>query len=184
MTSKQSTQTPIRILQMDCPTEEALLRKKLGELAGVTGMEFNLAGRFTPKWEIFVNHTWIPSARIDESNVALAASGGGAQVKGDRPGLTPRHSGSLWTTYVVAPQWRLGVGVNYRGEQNPDGQRSVTAGSFAVMDAMVEYTVNDKTSLKLNVTNLTNKLYADTLYRGFYAPGAARAAQLTLKTRF
>ena len=49
---------------------------------------------------------------------------------------------------------------------------------------MVEYTVNDKTSLKLNVTNLTNKLYADTLYRGFYAPGAARAAQLTLKTRF
>ena len=71
-----------------------------------------------------------------------------------------------------------------RSEQNPDGQRSVTAGSFAVMDAMVEYTVNDKTSLKLNVTNLTNKLYADTLYRGFYAPGAARAAQLTLKTRF
>ena len=45
MTSKQSTQTPIRILQMDCPTEEALLRKKLGELAGVTGMEFNLMQR-------------------------------------------------------------------------------------------------------------------------------------------
>ena len=33
MTSKQSTQTPIRILQMDCPTEEALLRKKLGEFS-------------------------------------------------------------------------------------------------------------------------------------------------------
>jgi Cd2+/Zn2+-exporting ATPase len=28
-------QTPIRILQMDCPTEEALLRKKLGDMAGV-----------------------------------------------------------------------------------------------------------------------------------------------------
>jgi Cd2+/Zn2+-exporting ATPase len=39
------TQTPIRIKQMDCPTEEALLRKKLGSMAGVAGMEFNLMQR-------------------------------------------------------------------------------------------------------------------------------------------
>jgi len=38
-------QTPIRIMQMDCPTEEALLRKKLGSMAGVSGMEFNLMQR-------------------------------------------------------------------------------------------------------------------------------------------
>ena len=38
-------QTPIRILQMDCPTEEALLRKKLGGMNGVAGMEFNLMQR-------------------------------------------------------------------------------------------------------------------------------------------
>jgi Cd2+/Zn2+-exporting ATPase len=38
-------QTPIRIMQMDCPTEEALLRKKLGGMAGVTGMAFNLMQR-------------------------------------------------------------------------------------------------------------------------------------------
>ncbi|NML86357.1 MAG: heavy metal translocating P-type ATPase [Polaromonas sp.] len=40
-----SIQTPIRIMQMDCPTEEALLRKKLGSMAGVTSMEFNLMQR-------------------------------------------------------------------------------------------------------------------------------------------
>ncbi len=39
------TQTPIRIMQMDCPTEEALLRKKLSGMVGVTGMEFNLMQR-------------------------------------------------------------------------------------------------------------------------------------------
>ncbi|MES2952186.1 MAG: heavy metal translocating P-type ATPase [Pseudomonadota bacterium] len=38
-------QTPIRILQMDCPTEEGLLRKKLGGMAGVTDLEFNLMQR-------------------------------------------------------------------------------------------------------------------------------------------
>jgi hypothetical protein len=38
-------QTAIRILQMDCPTEEGLLRKKLGGMPGVTGLEFNLMQR-------------------------------------------------------------------------------------------------------------------------------------------
>jgi Cd2+/Zn2+-exporting ATPase len=38
-------QTPIRIMQMDCPTEEALIRKKLGGMPGVSGMEFNLMQR-------------------------------------------------------------------------------------------------------------------------------------------
>ncbi|MBP9640420.1 MAG: TonB-dependent receptor, partial [Acidovorax sp.] len=58
------------------------------------GMEFNLAGRMTPKWEVFFNHTWIPDAKIDQSNVARNSTGTGAQVQGDRPGLTPKHSGS------------------------------------------------------------------------------------------
>ena len=38
-------QTLIRIMQMDCPTEEALLRKKLDGMAAVTRMEFNLMQR-------------------------------------------------------------------------------------------------------------------------------------------
>ncbi|PXX51254.1 heavy metal translocating P-type ATPase [Aquitalea magnusonii] len=37
--------TPIRILQMDCPTEEALIRNKLGGMPGVQDMEFNLMQR-------------------------------------------------------------------------------------------------------------------------------------------
>jgi catecholate siderophore receptor len=149
-----------------------------------TGMEFNLAGRLTPKWEMFFNHTWIPEAEIDESNIALAANGGGAQVKGDRPGLTPRHSGSLWTTYRVMPKLRLGAGLNWRGSQNPDGARNIVAQRFHTVDAMAEYLVNEQWSLKLNVTNLTDKLYADSLYRGFYAPGAPRRVELTVKTMF
>ena len=147
-------------------------------------MEFNLAGRFTPKWEVFFNHTWIPEAEIDESNVALNAAGTGAQVKGDRPALTPRHSGSLWTTYRLLPKLRVGAGLNYRGAQNPEGARHVRADSFVTADAMAEYTINEIWSARLNVTNLTDKLYADSLYRGFYAPGAPRRVELTMKAMF
>ncbi len=149
-----------------------------------TGMEFNFAGRITPAWEVFYNHTWIPDARIDVSNQALAANGTGAQVQGDRSALTPKHSASLWSTYRLHPLWRIGAGLNYRGEQHPEGARHVTAPAFTTVDAMAEYTVSDATLLKLNITNLTDKLYADSLYRGFYMPGAPRRVELSLKTLF
>lgn len=148
------------------------------------GMEFNLAGRITPAWEIFYNHTWIPSARITKSNQAANAAGTGAQVEGDRPGLTPKHSASLWTAYKLSPAWRVGAGLNFRSEQSPEGARHVVADSFVTVDAMAEYVINDSHTLKLNVTNLTDELYADGLYRGFYQPGAPRRVQLTLTSLF
>lgn len=164
--------------------DSAATQELLSGKRHAAGLEFNLAGRITPKWEVFFNHTWIPNAKIDESNVEASPDGRGAQVEGDRPGLTPRHSGSFWTTYRVVPALRLGVGVTYRGPQNPEGARHVTAGGFGVVDAMAEYTFNEKWSAKLNVTNLFDRLYADSLYRGFYAPGAPRRVELTLKTMF
>ena len=163
----------------DEPTADSFL---LSGKRHATGMEFNLAGRITPKWEVFYNHTWIPLAKID--NGRPAGSSGNAQQEGDRPALTPKHSASLWTTYRVAPQWRLGLGLNYRGEQNPEGNRAVTAKAFTTVDAMAEYTLDANQSFKLNVTNLTDELYANTLYRGFYAPGAARQVQLSYKVLF
>jgi Cd2+/Zn2+-exporting ATPase len=37
--------TAIRIMQMDCPTEEALIRKKLGQMPSVHALDFNLMQR-------------------------------------------------------------------------------------------------------------------------------------------
>lgn len=44
-TLKNGTRTAIRIMQMDCPTEEAMLRKKLGNMPVVKSLEFNLMQR-------------------------------------------------------------------------------------------------------------------------------------------
>ena len=150
------------------------------------GMELNLAGQVTPRWDVFFNHTWIPKARIDESNVTPNPLFPTIvpQLQGDRPGLTPRHSGSLWTTYRVLPRLRMGAGINYRSSQQPEGNRTITADGFATLDLMAEYTINETWSAKLNLTNVTNELYADSLYRGFYIPGTERRAQLTVKAMF
>ena len=164
--------------------DSAATQELLSGKRHAAGMEFNLAGRFTPKWDVFFNHTWIPKAEIDESNLVPNPAGTGPQVAGDRPGLTPRHSGSLWTTYRVMPRLRLGVGLNWRGSQHPEGNRAVRADRFVTADAMAEYTLNERWTAKLNVTNLADRLYADSLYRGFYAPGAPRRVELTLKSMF
>ncbi|WP_444545837.1 heavy metal translocating P-type ATPase [Vogesella fluminis] len=41
----EGVRTPIRIMQMDCPTEEVLIRKKLGGMDTVKSLEFNLMQR-------------------------------------------------------------------------------------------------------------------------------------------
>lgn len=164
--------------------DSAATQQLLSGKRHAAGLELNVAGRITPVWDAYVSYTWIPEAKIDESNVVLAASGQGAQVKGDRSALTPRHSASVWSTYRVLPQLRLGAGLNFRSEQSPQNARHVTAPSFTTFDAMAEYTINDNLTAKLYVLNLTDKLYADSLYTGFYTPGAPRTVQLSLKARF
>ena len=50
-------------------------------------------------------------------------------------------------------------------------------------DLMAELTLGDM-SFKLNLTNLTDKLYADMLYRGHYIAGKPRTVQLTTAFQF
>ena len=44
-TNEGKETTQIRIQQMDCPTEEGLIRKKLNAMKGVSGLQFNLMNR-------------------------------------------------------------------------------------------------------------------------------------------
>ncbi len=163
-----------RNTDVDSATNQYLLSGK----RHATGMEFNFAGRLSVAWEVFYNHTWIPTARIDVSSAT------GNMQQGNRPGLTPEHSASLWNTYRVAPMWRVGGGVNYRGKQTPLVNASITTAAFTSVDAMVEHTLSDNTVLKINVSNLTNKLYIDQVYSSFYIPGVPRRVELSLKTLF
>lgn len=144
------------------------------------GLDFDVAGRITPAWEIFGNFTWIPVAKIDISSAT------GGELQGQRPSLTPRYSGSLWTAYQVLPQLRLGAGVNARSGQTPNrNPANIYAPKFVTADVMAEYTVvPDQLSFKLYVSNIANKLYADQLYTSFYVPGTGRVTSLTGTYKF
>jgi catecholate siderophore receptor len=143
----------------------------------VAGFEVDMAGKLTPQWEIYGSYMWIPEANID---IGVAGSEG----QGTRPSLTPKHSGTVWNTYQITSQWRVGLGINFRGEQTPIRNPGWTVNSYVTADLMAEYAMNEKITLKGNVSNIANKLYADALYVGHYIPGAGRVAQVTINLKF
>lgn len=144
----------------------------------VAGLDMDIAGRITPEWEIFASYMWLPVANIDKG-VA------GSEGQGTRPSLTPEHSGTVWTTYQVTPKLRVGGGLNMRSSQTPIRNPGWAVPSFVTGDLMAEYAVvPNQLLVKFNLSNVTNKLYADALYSGHYIPGAGRLMQLTASYKF
>jgi catecholate siderophore receptor len=145
-----------------------------------TGFEMDVSGMLTPKWEIYGSYMWMPDAMID----VAAPTAGAGEREGERPWLTPVHSGTVWSTYQFTPKLRAGAGINFRSEQSPNRNPGFMAPAYATLDLMVEYQFSEKAVLKVNLNNALDKLYADGLYTAFYNPGAGRNLQATLTLKF
>lgn len=148
------------------------------------GVEFDMVGRLSPKWEVYLSYSFIPTAKIDRAGSTQQA------VVGSRVGLTPRHTGAAWLSYQALPELRLAVGVRGASENRPlqgtTGAASTTnkAPGYAVADMMAEYTINETWSAQLNISNVTDRVYGDQLYPGFVISGLPRTTLLTLAARF
>lgn len=94
-------QTRIRIMQMDCPTEQSLLHKKLGGMAGVGELGFNLMQRV-----LTVNH--VP-ARIDAVLDAIRALGFTPEPLNEHaPQAPPHEPRKPWWPLAIATVIALG----------------------------------------------------------------------------
>lgn len=154
----------------------------------VAGFEADISGRLTPKWEVYGSYMWIPVAHVDKAAPCPAAGActqntPGERV-GDRPTLTPEHSGTVWSTWQLTPKFRFGGGLNFRSKQKPL-RSTFNVPSYVTADLMAEYRFDfENLVIKANLTNITNKLYADALYPAHYIPGAGRTLQVTASLKF
>jgi catecholate siderophore receptor len=172
----RSTKTNERNTDPDSAATAMLLSGK----RHTAGVEVDVTGRLTDRWEVYVSYMWQPIANIDKAAPTALAG----EMEGERPWLTPKHSGTVWTTYQLTPQWRVGGGVNFRSGQTPNRNPGWEAPGYATVDLMAEYVINESLTLKANLTNVADKLYADALYSGHYIPGAGRTLQVSLSARF
>lgn len=142
----------------------------------VDGVEFGVAGNLTEDWQIFAGYAYMQS-EIEES--------GNAAELGQSLGNTPDHSFNIWTTYNLPFRVQVGFGAQYVGDrQNGNTSTSRTAPGYWTCDAMLNYQVNDKFNVRLNVYNIADERYIDRVGGGHFVPGAGRSAAITASYKF
>jgi catecholate siderophore receptor len=184
--------------------------QQLDGRARVDGLALGIAGTVMPGWQVFVNYTYLDSEVVrGVSAFCLAnpstACGNSASDRDPFAGNpltnTPKHSGSLWTTYERG-DWIFGYGATYQGEfivQNNslDGRELFYTDDYWVHRAMIGYAINDRLDLQLNVNNLLDETYYTRIRNsitftgttvtggsGWATPGDGRSATLTATWRF
>jgi catecholate siderophore receptor len=154
----------------------------LDGVARSRGFEASATGKLTDLWQIIASYSYI-HARIIQSTIPL-------QV-GAVPTNTPTNAFSLWSTYDVTPKYQIGGGAFYVGQVYGDIPTSATSipqsglvPEYWRFDAMMAYKFDEKTTLQLNIYNLTNKYYYESAYTNWAVPGAGRSVALTMKVKW
>lgn len=142
----------------------------------VEGVEFGLSGQITKNWNVFAGYAYMRSEVQESGNVAEL---------GQTLGNTPDHTFNLWTTYNLPYNVQIGFGAQYVGDrQNGNSSTSRTAPGYWTCDAMLNYKVNDKFNVRLNVYNIADERYIDRVGGGHFIPGAGRSAAITASYKF
>jgi catecholate siderophore receptor len=150
----------------------------------VDGIEISAVGQITNFWQVSAGITKLDVEVEDQQNAT------GVETRGVR--WTPEVSATLWTAYTRG-DLTVGGGVRYFDEQ----QRNVTVTttpttgvseipSYTVVDMMMAYQIGDRTNLRLNLYNVTDEEYIETLNNGGnrLRLGAPRTLSLTGEYRF
>ena len=141
----------------------------------VDGVELGVSGALGRRWQAFLGYTWMDSEVLESNNPAEV---------GQELANTPEHSASLWTTYRLRSDLEVGGGAQYVGERFNNNTGTRVAPDYLLFDAMAAYDLNERLTLRLNVSNLTDEQYIDRVGGGHFIPGAGRSVALTTALKF
>jgi catecholate siderophore receptor len=141
----RTTKTNSRIPDPDNPGFNMLVGK-----LQVDGLSLGVSGNLTEKLGLWAGYTYLDGGGPCRPPCVLDA---------------PEHSLSAWATYRLTERLQIGGGGRYISERfavTAPGEKSIPG--YWAFDAMGSYQLTDKTLLKLNLTNLTDKLYFSQLH--------------------
>jgi catecholate siderophore receptor len=167
------------------------------------GVEFEVTGKITEDWDVFAGVALLDARIINVAENVNTTTGlitsADPRLEGQRARNTPIGTFNLWTTYALTNAWKIGGGVEAKGERyayqpgatNASGSfvnghfNPNAAPGYARVDAMVAYE-QPKWAVRLNVKNLLNKEYYDAVYDngGLVTPGNKRQAIVTTEYKF
>ncbi|MEC3910347.1 TonB-dependent receptor [Sphingobium sp. CR2-8] len=179
----------------------------------VEGISFGASGNITSNWTISANYMYLKSdikqgvsdyclANPGTTDPAAGACANSAAFLDPTAGYaltnTPKHSGSLFTTYRFAFGLELGYGLTYQGKflLNQPSLAQLVAGtyvgyhvpSYTIHRLMVNYPITPNLKAQVNVQNFTNEKYVTTVRNavaGSWAqPAPTRSAVFSLNYSF
>lgn len=153
----------------------------VGEVEG-RGIELEVAGQLTARWQLSAGYTYTRSKHIEATSDAAA---------GDRFATDqPRHLFKLFTTWQLPgglSDWRIGGGLRVQNAIHQDtGTVRIRQGGYALADLMLAWQATSHLDLRLNIANLFDRYYYESIARpsdgnGF---GVPRSWMLTARYRF
>lgn len=183
----------------DLESTAAILTKR----RRTNGVELEMTGKVTDRWDVFAGVALLDARIINVAENVNATTGvityADPRLEGQRARNTPIGTFNLWTTYAVTDAWKVGGGVEAKGERYAyqpsatNASANFTNGRFdpnaapgyARVDLMATYE-QPKWAVRLNVKNLLNKVYYDAVYDngGLVTPGNGRQAIITTEYKF
>ncbi|HEX2852392.1 MAG TPA: TonB-dependent siderophore receptor [Opitutaceae bacterium] len=149
----------------------------------VQGAEVGLSRRFTDNWIVLGSISYLES----EINAGTTAGG---NLAGSALPLIPRWSGNLFTSYRFPSGIIIGGGGQYSDEvarrDNNTPAVPRTSPSYWLFNALVSYPVGKNFTVRLNVNNLFDEEFVQSLNNNGarFNPGAPRACLLSADFRF
>ena len=199
----RNERTNYRVASND-PANSAVLQVLDGH-SRVDGIALGLTGNITPEWLIFANYTYLDSKIVQGTSDSCIANPRTACAnsaalpdpsKGDDLNQTPKHSGSIYTSYRLPFGLELGYGVTYQGsfalnQSNLFNRTQYRSDDYWVHRAFLSWNFNNGLTAQLNVQNLFDKKYYTGIRNnisatngistgGWATPGEGRAARLSL----
>ncbi|WP_150291693.1 TonB-dependent receptor [Sphingobium estronivorans] len=182
----------------------------------VEGISLGASGNITANWTISANYMYLKSeVKQGVSDYCLAhpgAVGGTAgtcansaavldPTRGHALVNTPKHSGSLFTTYRFGFGLELGYGLTYQGRflMNQPTLAQLAPGtttpyvayhvpSYTIHRLMASYPITDRLKAQVNIQNVTNEKYVTTVRnstsQSWAQPAPTRSAVFSLNYMF
>jgi catecholate siderophore receptor len=142
----------------------------------VDGFTIGGTGQVLPQWQVMANFAYL-DATLESQSPA---------TNGNRLTLTPRYSGSVWTTYRLPHRVSIGGGLRATDSVFINAANTIHSPGYRLVDALAEYEVNRHLTLRLNIYNLTDAVYIRNVNNngGRYNPGSPRSVQVTSVLKF
>ncbi len=185
------------------PSNDPALPAGLQVLDGrsrVDGIALGASGTITRAWTIFANYTYLDGKVLQSISNRDKAAGVADPQAGSQLFQTPKHSGSLFTTYKLPFGLEVGYGLTYQGSFATNAPVAANPVQFKVDDylihrAFLAYTIADRWTAQLNVQNFTDEKYVTGVRNninattgvvtgGWAIPGDRRQATLSLFYNF